>query len=221
MSTAKRTKPPFASLRSHEVTPIDLFILDQLKEGASEKEISEKIKEKFGATISRSTVRERIETLKAKGIIRKIDTIAVNPAKLYDFLYLAFVKTSLTSILGPAGAIPWREAYERILKVNEKYGNPIKILFNVGGTGEYDFVMLIYVNDTLKYHEFKEALVKETGIIEKFDSKYVELPELLYYNPISIPDYEEYRDSLIFYQKAGEKILKREQRFLGKESPTP
>lgn len=202
--SGKEEPLPMWTLWRNKIDPMDLVILDEMSKGTLESNIPKEISKKLGKTISRPKVRERIETLEEKKVILKKRTLQVNPTKLYSNIYLGFIKTFLTR--PPPLAPPytptikaWKEAFNAILKVNEKYDNPIRMLFNVGGTGDYDFIALIYTNNPEKYHEFKDALVKETGIIEKYDTKYVDVPELFHYDPILIPDHSEYEECIMRY----------------------
>jgi DNA-binding Lrp family transcriptional regulator len=201
--------PDYVELLRQEIDPIDLLILRELLEGTPESNIPDKIKEETGVAISRATIRQRIANMENKKIILKKNTVIVDPSKLYTHIYLAFIKTNLLSPIAPAGIKSWRDAFEEIKRINNEYGNPIRILFNIGGTGEYDFVAFIYMNDPNKYHDFKEALVKRTGIIEKYDTKYVDTPELFFFDPISVPDYKEYEKWLRRSNVVIEKMLRK------------
>lgn len=202
MSAHEREEPvPFWTLWQNKIDPIDLLILRELAAGTPESRIPERISLELNVAMSRPKVREKIEILERKGVLMKRDTIIANPAKLHANIYLAFIKTNLLSPIAPAPVQTWRDSFRRILKINEDFGNPIRMLFNVGGTGEYDFIALIYMNNPKEYHDFKETLVKETGLIEKFDTKYADIPELFYFDPISIPDHMEYRKCLMRYNR--------------------
>ena len=200
----KKEPLPMWILWRNKIDPIDLIILEELSKGTSESAIPDIILEKLKVSVSRPKVRERIEILEEKKIILKSKTIEVNPTKLHSNIYLGFIKTFLSRPPPlpppyPADIKAWKEAFNAILTVNEEFGYPIRMLFNVGGTGDYDFIALIYTNNPEKYHEFKDTLVKRTGIIEKYDTKYVDVPELFYYDPILIPNYSEYKECLRKY----------------------
>jgi|Deesub1362A_J573_1020465.scaffolds.fasta_scaffold00214_26 DNA-binding Lrp family transcriptional regulator len=202
--------PNYSELLRNNIMPIDLLILNELVKGTPESRIPERIKEELGISISKTTVGSKIREMKNRGIIKKVETAIVDPSKLYPYIYLAFIKTNLRSQLVPAAVITWRDAFEKIKEINKKFGYPIRMLFNVGGTGEYDFVAIIYTNDPRKYHEFKEELVRSTGIIEKYDTKYVDVPELFHFDPISVPDFRKYSEWIKRTHKTFEKWLKKE-----------
>lgn len=197
----------FKELIENGLDPLDLFILKKLNEGGSVTTLHEQISEEFNIKISRNKVEDRINKLKEKGVIKpdektkEIKNIRIDPSKLYNHIFLVFIKVHLPSMLGPRAALTWREVFDKIKKINDdSREKPFKILFNVGGLGEYDFVGLAFVNDFKEWHKFKEKLVKE-GFIEKFDTKYVEPPGGWFFEPISIPDYTEYQKSLTAYQE--------------------
>lgn len=201
--------PDYSQLLRNNIDPIQLFILHELINGTPETNIPERIKEEFGISLSKTTVHQRIVEMKNKGIIKKLNIALIDPSKLYSRIYLAFIKTNLLSQLVPAAVISWKEAFDKIREINREFGYPMKMLFNIGGTGEYDFVALIYTNDPDKYHKFKEELVKRTGIIEKYDTKYVDVPELFEFDPVSVPDYKEYVEWVKKTHKKTEEWLKR------------
>lgn len=202
--TERETVPMWVLWRN-KIDPTDLLILHELSEGTPESRIPGKIKDKFGISISRGRVRERIEALETKKVILKKKTVSLNPMKLHSNIYLAFIKTYLSRpapIPSPpytADIRAWTEAYDEILKVSNDFNNILRMLFNVGGTGEYDFVALIFTNDPEEYHRFKDAVVKRTGLIEKWDTKYVDVERLFHFDPVSVPDYVKYKDCLLKY----------------------
>ena len=109
--------------------------------------------------------------MKNKGILLRENAIIVDPTMLYDHVFIVFIKVQLVGG-GYGRGEEWRKAYEEILDVNKdpRFEKPLRILFNIGGTGEYDFVAMVYTSDISKYHRFKAELAKR-GIVEKFDSK--------------------------------------------------
>lgn len=209
MEKKQERRIPPSCLWKYQIDPIDLFILAKLHEGVAESALNDHIEEEFGVEISRNKVSDKIRKLEDLGVILKRHAVIINPTKLYDHVYLAFIKTKLSSLLAPAGASTWKDAFEKIKALNEESGFPLKIFFNVGGMGEYDFVALVYTNDPQEYHKFKAKLVQQTGIIEKFDTKYVDTPELFFFRPIEIPDFKEYDDIWHFWKSLSAPALSR------------
>lgn len=193
----------------YKVTPLELFILKELDKGTPEANIPEEIKKEFDIKLTRYKVQQIVSSLLKRKVLLKRNSIVINPAKLFNNVYLAFIKTKVSG----APALAWKEAFDRIIDINKRQGSPIKILFNIGGMGEYDFVALIYSNDAEKYHDFKANLVRMTGIIEKFDTKYVDVPYLFFFDPVAIPDFKECQEIREYFREQ----LKEE--FIAEEEP--
>ena len=200
----------------NEISLFDMFVIDSLNEILNKKDvektliplIAKKAEKEFDFTEEKAKhhIKESLRKLKKNGTLKSFG-IVCDPTKLYGDVYLFFIKTHLPSFLGPLAAMAWEDAFARIWEINKKYGKPVKMLFNIGGMGEYDFVGIAYVNNQKNYHDFKAALVKE-GFIEKFDTKYVEAEGGFEYDLLEYPDYGEYEKFLIDRSKRLDKIRK-------------
>jgi DNA-binding Lrp family transcriptional regulator len=172
----------------NRIDPADLFILALLAEGmtATDAEVASAVNERFGLSLSSSDVEARVGRMERERILLRRRTALVNPIKLYDFVFLVFLKLHLPSILERA-TVTWDVATEEILKLNRAYGSPVKVLFTVLGWGEYDLAGLVYVDDLEVYHRFQNALL-EKGFIERYDSKTVHQGVAFHFDPVSVPD---------------------------------
>lgn len=191
MSEEKRIEPPKA-LFANRIDPIDILILNELSAGKSRTTLAEEINKKYGTKLKRSEVEKRIDRMVSDEILLSDrQTVIVNPIKLFDHVFLNWLKLPLRPLLR-RDELTWKRATERILEISKKYGNMIMMLFTPEGEGEYDLVAFVCTNDLQKYYDFLEELTREE-LIEKSKTQRVHPPSKFYFNPVIIPYYEEYK----------------------------
>lgn len=181
------------------VDPIDILILNKLYVGKSKTTLAEELKKDFGIEIKRSEIEKRIEKMTERGVIVRTQTIIVNPVKLFDHVFLNWLKLPLRPLLR-RDELTWTQATEKIIGISKKYGKMIMTLFTPEGEGEYDLVAFVCTNDLPEYYRFLEELTREE-LLEKSKTQRVHSPSMVYFDPVIIPLYEECREALILHKK--------------------
>jgi len=179
---------PKAILRNR-IDPLDVLILNKLSAGASKTTLADEINKEYGMSLKRTEIEKRVERLTQNGVLLRLQTIVVDPTKLFDHVFLIWLKLPLRPLLR-RDELTWKRASQRILEINKKFGNTIMLLFTPEGEGEYDIVALVCTNDLTKHYLFLEQLTKEE-LIEKSKTQRVHYPALFYFDPVLLPSYEE------------------------------
>ena len=184
----------------NRIDPVDLFVLEKLSQGEdpSSKAVLGELNDRFGISLTRRDIEARIERLQTEEVVLRRKTVLVDPTKLYDYVFLIFIKLHLPSMVSRA-TTTWDTATQTILEINERYNSPVKILFTILGWGEYDLAGIVYVDDQDEYYRFQKELTQQ-GFIEKYDTKTVHQGVRFYFEPVSIPDVEQSREQLEEYR---------------------
>jgi DNA-binding Lrp family transcriptional regulator len=204
MSEEKIIEFPKA-LFANQIDPIDVLILNELSVGKSRTTLAEELKKEYGIDITRTEVEKRIDTLEKKQVIlSSAPTIITNPIKLFDHIFLNWLKLPLRPLLR-RDELTWKRASERIIEISKKYGEMIMMLFTPEGEGEYDLVAFVCTNDLRRYYEFLEELTKEE-LIEKSKTQRVHVPSMFYFNPRLLPSFESYKQLYLEHKKRIEQM---------------
>ena len=197
---------PFKNMWKNEIGLVDLLILHALYSGEASPTTLNRYLRNHGFKFSRTQLTERLNRLKKNGVVLKTGTIIIDPTKLYDYVFLAFLKIHLPSIIAgySRGSIDWRSAFEKIRQIDKE--KIVRMLFTLEGTGDYDMLLVIYVNRLEDYYDFVSSLVKE-GLVEKVDGKRVHYPAGVIFDPISLPSIDEYEKALSFYSVRLQEML--------------
>jgi hypothetical protein len=146
---------------------------------------------------TRAEVEKRIQTLAEKRILQRSHIICIDPSKLFDNVFLLFLKIPILSPFRRV-EIGWLNAVEKIWNADkewkDKFGrefNLVRLIGVVEGTGEYDVVLLVFTNNMRKVSYFLEMLQRE-GYIEKSMTQRIWPPGGMNFNPIALPDFFSY-----------------------------
>jgi len=159
---------------------------------------------------TRSDIEKRIAKLYEKKIIKRLHALITNPVPLFDDIFHVYLKIPISSELRKLANEPlnWWKAVEKIWEIdktqrdkNGKIFDTIRMLGIIEGTGEYDIILLIYTNDINQFSEFLKILT-EMNYIEKSMTQRVWNAIEMQFDPIKIPDYFEYKESLKQLQDA-------------------
>jgi DNA-binding Lrp family transcriptional regulator len=180
------------------------------REGASITTLNEDIEEELGIKISRGEVENRIETLVTKGVIKSLHSIIVDPTTLYDHVFFAFWKIPLAQSMKPYGWWDISSLWELDKREQDSRGRPfdlMRILAVPEGTGLYDFISYVTSNSLFRYFSLLERL-QTKGFLASSMTQRVWDPTGIFFDPVKIPDYEEYKDLFRehYQKKSREKI---------------
>jgi DNA-binding Lrp family transcriptional regulator len=195
----EETKEYSKAMMRNNVDPIDVLILNALSRGASPTTLEQRLAKEYDVPLKRTEIDKRINNLLKKKVLLKpeanetISTITVDPTKVFDHVFLNWLKLPLRPLLR-RDELTWRRASERILELDEKWGRHIMILFTPEGEGEYDLVALVCTNDLAKYYEFLEQLTRDE-LVEKSKTQRVFFPAKFYFNPVLLPSFEECKEA--------------------------
>jgi DNA-binding Lrp family transcriptional regulator len=189
---------------ANQIDPLDILILNELSVGASRTTLADEINKKYGMKLTRTEVERRIDKMCDNGVLLRHQTIVTNPVKIFDHVFLNWLKLPLRPLLR-RDELTWTRATERILEISKRYGNMIMMLFTPEGEGEYDLAAFVCTNDLQKYYKFLEELTREE-LIEKSKTQRVHYPAMFYFNPVILPSYEEYKQVYVHYKKVIEQM---------------
>lgn len=192
------------ALLTNQIDPLDVLILNELSAGASRTTLADELNQKYGMKLTRTQVEKRINRMIEDKILLSHHTISINPIKLFDHVFLNWLKLPLRPLLR-RDELTWSRATEQILEISKKYGNMIMMLFTPEGEGEYDLVAFVCTNNLKEYYSFLEELTKEE-LIEKSKTQRVHYPAMFYFNPTILPSYDEYRKVHAHYRKVLEQM---------------
>lgn len=203
----ERKLEPYKTMWSNHISVVDLQILHALREGRGSTNLDEYFSD-IGFKFSRPYLKNKVEEMKKREIILEEKTVIVNPRKIFDYMFLTFVKIHLPAV---RGVIDWRGAHNEIVELNRRY-NILSMTFTVEGTGEYDLVLFVFVNDVDVYYEFIAELTR-LGWVEKVDGKKVHAAEKagFLFTPSLLPDVAEYRKAVRKYHKELGSMIQEEE----------
>ena len=164
------------------------------REGASLSTLNSDIAEELGIKLSRGDVETRVELLVKKGIIISLHALVINPFTLYDHVLWIFWKIPLSQAMRPYGWWDIKKLWDIDKTEKDSSGKVldlIRILMVPEGTGEYDFISLIYTNDLTKHSTLLERL-HARGFLVASSTQRVWEPTGMFFDPIKIPDYDSY-----------------------------
>lgn len=185
------------------ITPLDMLILNKLKEGGSPSTLFEAINDKLGTNYSRGEIQKRIEELRKNGILKEYGTAIVDISKLYNHTMLTAVKFAFPPISRREAAVmSWSESWKKVRKIMEDEFKELSLLmmFTPEGEGEYDLYMVICTNSEDRYADFQNELLREE-LIEKSKTQRVLSPHGFHFSPSIMPSYEEFRDASELYKE--------------------
>lgn len=196
----------FFRMIKHNVTPFDLFIISKLNAGMTIGDLTKLVETEFKIKDSKKTIEERLKKLlsedmpEEKIILYSNPKYVMNPAKLYDGIYIVLIKANLPSFETKNFEIGTREIYETIIDLNNKprFGKPIKQLYTMVGW-MFDFFGVVFENNLSRFNSFKDYLLKE-GIVKTVDIIQVDTERGFFFNPISTPDYTDFKRFLVHYR---------------------
>ena len=188
---------PKAMLRNG-VDPVDILILNELGNGKSKSTLADELS-KYGVTLTRTEVEKRIGRMKENGVLLLEDTVVVDPTKLFDHVFLNWLKLPLRPLLR-RDELTWKRAAERILEINGRMGRHMMMLFTPEGEGEYDLVALVCTNDLAGYYAFLEQLARDE-LLEKSKTQRVHFPAMFHFDPLILPSYEQSKNAYDYCRK--------------------
>jgi len=190
----------------NNVTPLDLFIISKINDGASIDNIAVLAEKEFDIKNPKEVVKERFNKLISEekpenGILtQSTPQYLINPSKLYNTISLIFIKADIDSSERKNLDIGIKNVFETIVNLSNKprFGKPIKQLFTTTGW-IYDFVGIVYENNIERFHSFRNYLINE-GIAKTVDIVPIDTNRGFLFNPISFPDYKKFKHFLIHYR---------------------
>lgn len=189
----------------NNITPLDLFILSKLNEGYLLDEVVDLAKKEFDIKNPKKTIEERFKKMVSEKnpdqriILRSKPQFIIDPTKIHNNISLVFIKANVDSSDQKNLDIGVQNVFETIVNLNNKprFGKPLKQLFTITGW-MYDYFGIIYENNIDRFHSFRNHLLNE-GIAKTIDIIPVDSERGFLFNPISIPDYKNYKHFLVNY----------------------
>lgn len=193
-------------LIKNNVSPLDLFIISKLNDGLTIDEIIKEAKKEFEIKNLKTHIKQRIQKLlseedpEEKIILTSTPQHLINPAKVYDNIFLVFIKANLDSPQQKNLDIGLTQVFQTIMDLNNKprFKKPIKQLYALT-SGSFDFLGIVYENNMKRFHQFNEFLLNEE-IARTIDIIPIDIDSTFLFNPISIPDYKDFKQFLIHYR---------------------
>ena len=197
----------FFQMIKHNLTPIDLFIINKLNNGVSLNNIEKLVEKEFNLRGSKKFIEDSIKNLvsdndpKKKTVQGFHPQYIIDPTKFYDYIFLIFIKAHLTPLEHKTMNLGTQDIYETILDINNKpfFNKPIKLFLTVSPGNKYDFFGLVFENNLKRFHTFREYLLKE-GIADSFEIIPINHSGGFVNNMNIAPDYYELKSYLIHYR---------------------
>lgn len=197
----------YVNMIKNNVSPLDLFIISKLNTGVSLDELMKLAENEFNIKNLKKTIEERLKKLFSEDnledqiILNSKPTYITNPAKLYDNIMLILIKADLSSFDGKNIEIGIPDVYNTIVELNNnpRFGKPIKQLYTIRNW-IFDFVGLVFENNLVRFNSFKDYMLKE-GIAKTVDIIDIESDSGLLFNPVSTPDYNDFKNFLVNYRE--------------------
>jgi len=189
----------------NNITPLDLFILSKLNEGYLLDEVVDLAKKEFDIKNPKKTIEERFKKMVSEKnpdqriILQSKPQFIIDPTKIHNNISLVFIKANVDSSDQKNLDIGVQNVFETIVNLNNKprFGKPLKQLFTITGW-MYDYFGIIYENNIDRFHSFRNHLLNE-GIAKTIDIIPVDSERGFLFNPVSIPDYKNYKHFLVNY----------------------
>lgn len=190
----------------NNITPLDLFIISKLNEGIVLDEIITLAEKKFNLKDAKKSVIDHYNKLISEDnpeegvILQSTPQYIIDPSKLYNSIFLILIKANVGSTKSTNLDIGVQNVFDTIIDLNNKprYGRPIKQLFTIPGW-TYDYVGIVYENNIDRFHLFRNHLIDE-GIAKSVDIVNVDSNKGFLFNPISFPDYKNFKHFLVHYR---------------------
>jgi len=195
---------PFRIIENGKVDCIDLKILKGMIDQKSLRDIATEI------GVAEKTVFNRLEDMQNNKIIQKRSVPAVDILQLYNFVFITYVKLKLSaaipevasdtskslSHIAPTPVPPaWEDSLQAIKSTDKVlFSKIVRCAFVVTGT-EWDLALLISTQSLDEYTNFFAQLQKR-GFIEKISGQQISTCAGYTFDPISVPDYEEFSKGL-------------------------
>jgi len=185
-----------------------------LREGASITTLDKMIKKELNIDITRPEVERRIEKLARDGILLSLHSLVIDPSKLFDHIAHIYLKIPIYSpVRAPGATLGWWESVKTIWaadkesKLGESPTDIIRLAGVVEGTGDYDLILLVYTNDMEEISRFLRKLT-DAGLIEKSMTQRIWAPTGVKFDPIRIPEFETYSQTISKYAEVIESMKK-------------
>jgi DNA-binding Lrp family transcriptional regulator len=166
-----------------EITELDRAIIQGLAAGKGlttlDKSISEKLKKKYGRLI----IERQAQKLIKEGILLEIHAV-VNPIKTFENVIVILAETE--SIVTPKTQVEKEYGLNKFLGSVQEFTEFKTVLGFVIKEGEYDFGIILGVQDIQGYQEFLKKL-EETGIFKRISYHVISASEKFVFNPIALP----------------------------------
>ncbi len=190
----------------NNITPLDLFIISKLNEGKVLDEIVMLAEKQFNLKDAKKSVKDHFNKLISEEnpeegvIIQPMPKYIIDPSKLYNSIFLILIKANVGSPESTNLEIGLNNVFDTIVDLNNRprYGKPIKQLFTMTGW-TYDYIGIVYENNIERFHLFRNHLITE-GIAKSVDIVNVDSNKGFLFNPISFPDYNNFKHFLVHYR---------------------
>ena len=190
----------------NNITPLDLFIISNLNEGFTIDKIINFAEKKFNLKDAKKTVMNHYNKLLSEQnpeegvILKSTPQYILDPSKLFNSIFFILIKANLGSSESKNLDIGIQNVFDTIVDLNNKphYGRPVKQLFTISGW-TYDFIGIVYENNIDRFHLFINHLINE-GIARSVDIVNVDSNKGFLFNPISFPDYKNFKHFLVHYR---------------------
>jgi len=196
----------FFQMVKNNISPLDLLIVSKLNNGESINDLAKIIEKEFKIKNPKKLIDLRFKKLlseekpEKKIIQHPHPKYVLNPAKLYDGIFIILIKANLVSSKTKNVEIGVNEVYKTIIDVNSKphFNKPINQLYTMVGW-IYDFVGIVFENNISRFYSFKEYLLTE-GIAKSVDIIQVDTESEFLFEPVKNPDYFKFKQFLIHYR---------------------
>lgn len=172
------------------------------RQGASLSTLNEDIRHELKIDITRTEVEKRVERLVREGVITSLHSVVINPQSLYDHVFYAFWKIPLSQTIRPYGWWDISNLWDVDKTEKDSKGKVLDIVRTLmvpEGTGQYDFISLVYTNDLGRHSTLLERL-QSKGLLVSSTTQRVWEPTGMFFDPVKIPDYDSYIEAFERHQ---------------------
>jgi len=210
----RKSSASFLQMVNHNITPIDLFILNQLNEGKTNEQIRQDLLTKYGIKEAEELIEDRKNKLlfdedpKNMIVLNKHPQYLIDLTKFFDHMFLLLIKAKLTSFEKKTMNLTIQDVYEKIIEVNNKpiFKNPLKLLYTISNGYTFNFFGVVCENNLSRFNGFKDYLLKE-GIADSIDVFPVDITGNSLNNMNSTPDQNELKSFLLNYKGRMEQMI--------------